>query len=77
MLAADVAYHRQSYYEPSRSSAWKRQEKSNVKELQQREDKEAWEEFCQIVKIHIIIRGEVYTDSQLRSICDEIRTEGV
>ena len=32
-----------------------RQLNVNIKELR-REDKEAWEEFCQIVKIHIIIR---------------------
>ena len=74
LLAADVAYHKQSCYEPFRSNAWKRQLNVNIKELR-REDKEAWEEFCQIVKIHIIIRGEVHTSSQLKSIYDEIRTE--
>ena len=58
LLAADVACHKQSCYEAFRSNAWKRQLNVNIKELR-REDKEAWEEFCQIVKIHVIIR-EVY-----------------
>ena len=75
LLAADVAYHQQSCYEPFRSSAWKRREKSSVKQLQERKDKEALDEFCQVVNLHIIIREEVYTASQLRSIYDDIRTE--
>ena len=37
-------------------------------------DEAAWNEFCQIVKIHIVIRGEVYSATDLKNICNEIRT---
>ena len=38
-------------------------------------DEAAWHEFFQIVKIHIIIRGEVYSIADLRKIYNEIRSE--
>ena len=40
-----------------------------------KDDEAAWHEFFQIVKIHIIIRGEVYSVADLRKIYKEIRSE--
>ena len=36
-------------------------------------DEAAWNEFCQIVKTHIVIR-EVYSATNLENMCNEIRT---
>ena len=37
-------------------------------------DEAAWNEFCHIVKIHIVIRGEVYSATDLKNMYNEIRS---
>ena len=37
-------------------------------------DEAAWNEFCQIVKIHIVRRGKVYSATNLKNMYSEIRS---
>ena len=56
---------------------WKKQLHKTCDEKQKltRNDKAAWHEFFQIVKIHVIIQGEVHFVANLSKIYNEIRPE--
>ena len=56
---------------------WKKQLHKTCDEKQKltRNDKAAWHEFFQIVKIHVIIQGEVHFVANLRKIYNEIRPQ--
>ena len=66
LLAADVAYQ---------SSGYKLHKTCDEKQKFTKNDEVAWHDFLQIVKIHIIIRGEAHFVTDLRKIYDEIRSE--
>ena len=59
-----------SFYKAFRCTGWKKQLRETFDEKQRitKNDKAARHEFFQVVKIHIIIRGEVYSVADLRKI---------
>ncbi len=71
LLAADVAYHKRQCYEPFRSPAWKRVAQTDDKPVAT-DETNALEDIYQLVLIHIINRGEIYTMAQLKSAYDDI-----
>ena len=66
-----------SCYKAFRCTGWKKQLRETFDEKQRitKNDEAARHEFFQVVKIHIIIRGEVYSVADLRKIYSKIRSE--
>ena len=71
LLASDVIYHK-SCYQAFRTKGWKKKSQKEEQKNFADSDEEAWNNFCQIVKIHIVIRGEVYSATDLKKMYNEI-----
>ncbi len=79
LLAADVAYHKKQCYEPFRSPVWKKMREkdlacNNTLEDSTLEDEWVFNELCQLIEIHVLVRKEVYSLAQLRNYYDQIRS---
>ena len=72
LLPADVAYHK-SCYQAFRSKGRKKKSQKDEKQNFADSDEAAWNDFCQIVKIHIVIRGEVYSATVLTKVRNELK----
>ena len=73
LLTANVVYHK-SCYQAFRSKGWKKKSKKDEKKNFADSGEAAWNEFCQIVKIHLVIQREVYSAIGLKSMYNNIKS---